>query len=88
MRCRSCSAVISREKMPTGRLFLKQMFSAMLRASAVFPIAGRAARIIRLEGAESIDHFVEIDEMGRNAGDARFFGSALLEIFLVSLGAL
>lgn len=39
----------SREKIPTGRLFLKQIFSAILMAKTVLPIAGRAAKIIKFD---------------------------------------
>ncbi|CRH48133.1 Uncharacterised protein [Chlamydia trachomatis] len=50
MRWINWSTVISNEKIPTGSRLSKQKFSTMLRAKAVFPIAGRAARMIKLEG--------------------------------------
>ncbi len=47
MRRTSCSLAISSEKMPTVSPVLMDAYCAMLRHSDVFPIAGRAATMMR-----------------------------------------
>ena len=49
-RCASSTSDISSEKKATGWLCFIVTFSAMLATSALFPIAGRAATMIRLPG--------------------------------------
>ncbi len=48
-RLTSCRLLISRENMAVGILRLTAMFLAMERTKAVFPIAGRAAMMMRSE---------------------------------------
>ena len=57
-----------------GKLFLKQMFSAMFIARAVFPMAGRAARIIRLELLKPLSILSRSLKWVRDAGDAGSLG--------------
>ena len=52
MRSNSDSFDISRLKIATGKPLRNATFSAMFSASAVFPIEGRAARIINSEGCK------------------------------------
>ena len=54
----------------------------MLRARAVFPIAGRAGKDHQVGIVEPIEHFVEINKMGGDACDAGIFGPFLLISFL------
>ena len=51
-RSESCSFDISREKTATGIPSKTATFLAIFKASAVFPILGRAAKIIRSEGCK------------------------------------
>ena len=48
----SCMADISKEKKATGILLLIAIFLAIVRVKAVFPIAGRAATMIRSVGCQ------------------------------------
>ena len=50
MRVTSCNPDISSEKMPTACFSRSATFRAIVRASAVLPILGRAARTFRLLG--------------------------------------
>ena len=75
IRCKSCSAVISREKIPTGKIVFKADVFGDIESKGCFSHRRSCSQNHEVGRREAIDHFVEIDKMGRNAGDARFFGA-------------
>ena len=71
MRMASWVADISMLKIATGRPLSTATCSAMLSASAVLPMLGRAGDDDQVARLQARGHLVEVDVAGRHAGDVR-----------------